>query len=359
MKLTFRWYGNSDPIPLKYIKQIPGNTGVMLMMDDFEAGEVWDEKIFGEMVKRINDAGLEAEVIESINVHEDIKMGLDTRDKYIENYIQSLRNVAKHGVKCVVYNFMPVFDWLKTDLADVLEDGSNTLSYDEEDIKGLTPQALVEKTLDGAGDLTLPGWEPERLAELEKTLEIYKDIDEEKLLENYKYFLERVIPVCEELGIKMAVHPDDPAWPVFGIPRIAHTKEQLQTILDLVDSPANTICLCTGSIGSDPNNDVAEIIREFGKDGKIGCAHVRNIKFTGDRKFYESAHFSDSGSLDMYEIMKAFHDTNFDGYIRPDHGRMIWGEEGRAGYGLYDRALGLTYINGLWEAISKAKERGI
>lgn len=356
MKLTFRWYGKSDPIPLKYIKQIPGCTGVMAMMDEFQAGEVWDEEIFGKFVEEVNDAGLEAEVIESINVHEDIKMGLDTRDKYIENYNKSLRNVAKHGVKCVVYNFMPVFDWLKTDLGKMLVDGSNTLSYDQKDLEGMTPQKLVEKTISGAGGFSLPGWEPERLAELERVLEIYKDIDEEKLIENYKYFLEGIIPTCEEVGIKMAVHPDDPAWPVFGIPRISHTKDQLEKIVTMVDSPSNCLCLCTGSIGSEPKNNVPEIIRDFSSRGKIACAHVRNIKFLGDKNFYESAHLSSEGSLDMYEIMKAFSDTDFDGYIRPDHGRMIWDEKGRAGYGLYDRALGLTYLNGLWEALQKSKK---
>ena len=158
-------------------------------------------------------------------------MGLDTRDKYIENYKKSIKNVAECGVKVIVYNFMPVFDWLKTDLGKVLFDGSNTLSYDEKDLEGLTPQQLVENTLKNANGFSLPGWEPERLQELNRVLEIYKDIDESKLLENYKYFLEAIIPTCEKYGIKMAVHPDDPAWPVFGIPRITHTPEQLEKLL--------------------------------------------------------------------------------------------------------------------------------
>lgn len=353
MKMTFRWYGDSDPIPLEYIKQIPGCSGIMVMMDNFEAGEVWDKDVFKSLVEKVNSAGLDVEVIESINVHEDIKMGLDTRDKYIENYKKSIKNVAECGVKVIVYNFMPVFDWLKTDLGKVLFDGSNTLSYDEKDLEGLTPQQLVENTLKNANGFSLPGWEPERLQELNRVLEIYKDIDESKLLENYKYFLEAIIPTCEKYGIKMAVHPDDPAWPVFGIPRITHTPEQLEKIVNLVDSPSNTLCICTGSLGSNPNNNLPEIIRKFGERDKIGCAHVRNIKFLGDRNFYESAHLSSAGSLDMFEIMKAFHDIDFDGYIRPDHGRMIWGEKGRAGYGLYDRALGVAYLNGMWEALEK------
>jgi len=354
MKMTFRWFGDSDPIPLKYIKQIPGCTGIMGMMDDFEAGEVWDKDVFKAYVNRVNDAGLEVEVIESVNVHEDIKLGLPTRDKYIENYKKSIENLAECGVKVIVYNFMPVFDWLRTDLArEIEEDGSNSLYYDNEELKGMTPQDLVVNTMKKSGGFSLPGWEPERLAELENILKLYENIDEKKLLENYKYFLDEIIPTCEKVGIKMAVHPDDPAWPVFGIPRVAHSKEQFEEIMNLNDSPSNCICLCTGSLGSNPENNLPEIIRFFGEKGKIACGHVRNLKYLGDKKFRESSHLSTDGDLDMFEIMKAFYDSAPDVYIRPDHGRMIWDEKGRAGYGLFDRALGLTYLNGLWEAINK------
>lgn len=353
MKMTFRHYGNDDPISLEYIAQIPGVTGVMVMMNEWEAGEVWEKDVFQEYVDKCHAVGLECEIIESINVHEDIKMGLPSRDKYIENYKQSLRNVAACGVKTVIYNFMPVFDWVKTELYKVLPDGSNTLAFDQAKVEGLSPRDMVNEILDGAGNFELPGWEPERLAQLEDVLDKYKDIDEAKLRENYKYFLEGIIPTCEEVGIKMAVHPDDPAWPIFDIPRITSTPEDLEKIVNLVDSPSNTLCICTGSLGSRVENNVAEIIADFTKRGKVGAIHARNIKFTGEKQFYESAHLSKCGSLDMYEIMKALHDNGFDGYLRPDHGRMIWGEEGRAGYGLYDRALGVAYLNGLWEALDK------
>lgn len=353
MKMTFRHYGNDDPISLEYIAQIPGVTGVMVMMNEWEAGEVWEKDVFQEYVDKCHAVGLECEIIESINVHEDIKMGLPTRDKYIENYKESLRNVAACGVKTVIYNFMPVFDWVKTELYKELPDGSNTLAFDQAKVEGLSPRDMVNEILDGAGNFELPGWEPERLSQLEDVLEKYKDIDEDKLRENYKYFLEAIIPTCEEVGIKMAVHPDDPAWPIFDIPRITSTPEDLEKIVNLVDSPSNTLCICTGSLGSRAENDVAAIIEDFAKRGKIGAIHARNIKFTGEKQFYESAHLSKCGSLDMYAIMKALYDADFDGYLRPDHGRMIWGEEGRAGYGLYDRALGVAYLNGLWEAIDK------
>lgn len=355
--MTFRHYGNDDPISLEYIAQIPGVTGVMVMMNEWEAGEVWEKDVFQEYVDKCHAVGLDCEIIESINVHEDIKMGLPTRDKYIENYKQSLRNVAECGVKTVIYNFMPVFDWVKTELYKQLPDGSNTLAFDQAKVEGLSPRDMVDEILDGAGNFELPGWEPERLSQLEDTLKVYEDIDEDKLRENFKYFLEAIIPVCEEVGIKMAVHPDDPAWPIFDIPRITSTPEDLEKIVNLVDSPSNTLCVCTGSLGSRVENNVAEIIRDFSQRGKIGAMHVRNIKFTGEKQFYESAHLSSYGSLDMYEIMKALYDTDFDGYLRPDHGRMIWGEEGRAGYGLYDRALGVAYLNGLLEAIDKAKKQ--
>lgn len=353
MKMTFRHYGNDDPISLEYIAQIPGVTGVMVMMNEWEAGEVWEKDVFQEYVDKCHAVGLDCEIIESINVHEDIKMGLPTRDKYIENYKESLRNVAACGVKTVIYNFMPVFDWVKTELYKELPDGSNTLAFDQAKVEGLSPRDMVNEILDGAGNFELPGWEPERLSQLEDVLEKYKDIDEDKLRENYKYFLEAIIPTCEEVGIKMAVHPDDPAWPIFDIPRITSTPEDLEKIVNLVDSPSNTLCICTGSLGSRAQNDVAAIIEDFAKRGKIGAIHARNIKFTGEKQFYESAHLSKCGSLDMYAIMKALYDADFDGYLRPDHGRMIWGEEGRAGYGLYDRALGVAYLNGLWEAIDK------
>lgn len=354
MKMTFRWYGEGDDsISLKQIKQIPGCSGLMGVLTQYPAGEVWPLDVIKDYVKHVNEAGLEVEVIESVNVHEDIKMGLPSRDKYIDNYIETIRNLAQCGIKVIVYNFMPVFDWLRTDLARVIEDGSNVLYYDDADLQGMTPLKLVEETTKNSNGFSLPGWEPERLKELERVLEVYKGIDADQLRENYKYFLERIIPVCEEVGIRMAVHPDDPAWPVFGIPRIAHSQEDFDKIVALVDSPANALCLCTGSLGSNPENDIPAVVRHFGEMDRIACAHVRNVKYLGTKKFREAAHLSSDGDLDMYAIMKAFYDTGFDGYIRPDHGRMIWDETGRPGYGLYDRALGLTYLNGLWEAIQK------
>ena len=355
MKMTFRWYGEGrDPISLKKIKQIPAMTGVMGVLDAKAAGEVWTYEECKEYVDHINASGLECEVIESVNVHEDIKMGLPTRDLYIKNYCETIRNLARVGVKVIIYNFMPVLDWLRTDLARVIEeDGSNSLYYDEADLGNMTPLEIVENTAKSCNGFSLPGWEPERLAELEKTLKQYESLSVDDMLENFKYFLQGIIPTCEKVGVRMACHPDDPAWPIFNLPRFAYNKEGYDKVINLVDSPCNTVCLCTGSLGSEPTNDVPELIRHYGKLNRIGAMHIRNVKYLGCRKFREASHLSSDGNIDMYEVMKAVYESCPDTYIRPDHGRMIWDEVGRPGYGLYDRALGVTYLNGIWEAICK------
>lgn len=353
MKMTFRWYGSQlDPIPLRYIKQIPNMSGVVTSLMDLPAGALWPTERISALKEEVNAAGLEMEVIESVNVHEDIKLGLPTRDRYIENYKQTLRNLKEIGVKVVCYNFMPVFDWTRSDLAKVLPDGSNVLSYDQSIIDKITdPQKMADEIQKDSGEFEMPGWEPERMASLKQLFEQYKNVSHEDLFANLKYFLEQIIPVCEECDIKMAIHPDDPPWDIFGLPRIATNAENLEKILGLVDSKYNGLTLCSGSFGSNPDNDVPAVIRRFGN--RIHFAHVRNIKIHERGKFDESSHLSSDGSLDLFEIMKAYHDIGFEGYVRPDHGRMIWDEKGRAGYGLYDRALGITYLNGLWEAIEK------
>lgn len=247
MKMTFRWFGSkSDSVTLSQIRQIPGMTGLMGFLDYKAAGEVWTEEEIKSYIDEVHAAGLECEVIESVNVHEDIKLGLPTRDKYIENYCITIRNLAKYGVKCIVYNFMPVLDWLRTDLARPNPDGSTSMYFSEEELGSLSPVDIVKRTAENCNGFSLPGWEPERLADLQKVLDLYKDIDEEKLLENYKYFLEGIIPTCEECGVVMACHPDDPGWPIFGLPRVAHSQEGYDKIVRLVDSPCNTLCLCTG-----------------------------------------------------------------------------------------------------------------
>jgi len=352
MKIVFRWFGeNDDSVSLNEIKQIPGMTGVVSALQGIPVGEVWPKAEINKLKKQINQAGLELEVIESVNVHEDIKLGLPSRDKYIANYKETLKNLADEGIKVVCYNFMPVFDWLRSDLARELEDGSTTMSYNSDWINNTDPVKLIEEFNNESEGFSLPGWEPERLAELKEIMEKYKEVDEEQLFDNLRYFLESILEVLEENDIKMAIHPDDPPWPIYGLPRIVTGKDNLRRILKMVDSPYNGLTLCSGSLGSNPENDVPALVREFGE--RVHFAHVRNLKFDGDGKFHETSHLSTDGSLDLFEIMKAYYDSGFDGYLRPDHGRMIWEEKARPGYGLYDRALGATYINGLWEAVTK------
>ncbi|WP_026893596.1 mannonate dehydratase [Clostridiisalibacter paucivorans] len=346
MKMTFRWYGDDDKVTLDQIRQIPGMVGVISAIYDIPVGEPWPLDKILELKNKIEKKGLTLEAIESVPVHEDIKLGLDSRDKYIENYKTTLKNLGEAKIGVVCYNFMPVFDWTRSDLNYELEDGSNALIYNKDEVDKMNPLS---------GDLELPGWDTSYdKAGLEALLKQYQDVTEEDLWDNLKYFLEQIIPVAEQCDINMAIHPDDPPWSIFGLPRIITNKENLDRFINLVDSPNNGLALCSGSLGVTKENDVPELIRYFGGKGRIHFAHVRNIKITGDKSFEESSHRSADGSLDVYEIIKAYHDTGFDGPLRPDHGRMIWGETGKPGYGLYDRALGATYINGLWEAIEKS-----
>ncbi len=343
MRMTIRWYGEDDKVSLTQIRQVPGVTGVVSSIP-MNAGKAWPLKKIKELKNNIIAYGLDFEVIESVPVHEDIKLGLPSRDRYIENYRKTLRILSKVGIQVVCYNFMPVYDWTRTDTCYELPDGSRTLAYDENIIRELDPLK---------DDLILPAWDVSY--DRKKLLRQYQDILEQDLWKNLSYFIKNVIEVADEVGIKMAIHPDDPPWPVFGLPRIVTNREDLERVIGLADSQNNGITLCTGSLGADPKNDIPEIITHFGKKGRIHFAHVRNIKITGYKSFEETSHRSEDGSLDMYEVMKAFYDIGFCGYIRPDHGRRIWGEKGLPGYGLYDRALGATYLNGIWEAIKKMK----
>ncbi|MBS7389938.1 MAG: mannonate dehydratase [Ruminococcus sp.] len=355
MQMTFRWFGSEkDTVTLEQIRQIPNVVGVVPALHNLPAGEAWELDDIMKMKSEIEKAGLTMECIESVNVHEDIKIGLPTRDKYIENYKTSIRNLAKAGVKVICYNFMPVFDWTRTDLAMNMGDGATCLSYDGVQIEGKSPEQMFKDIDDNSNGYAMPGWETERMPEIKELFEKYKGVTSDDLWNNLKYFLDAIMPVCEECDVKMAIHPDDPPWDIFGLPRIIKDRESLKKLLELVPSKYNGLTFCTGSLGASSKNDLPAMIREFGD--RIYFAHLRNVNVV-DNHFNETAHESNTGSLDMYEIVKALQDVGFDGYIRPDHGRMIWGEVARPGYGLYDRALGVAYLNGLWEAVKKSKER--
>ncbi len=344
MKTTFRWFGPDDPVTLKDIRQIPGVTGIITSAFDIPADEVIPVERFKELQQLCAAEGFTLDAIESIPVHEDIKLGRDNRDELIDVFIKSLKNAASAGIPVICYNFMLAFDWLRTDLAMKLPDGSTALSYDENDLAGF--------------DLTqeLPAWSTTYTPEtLEAMLNSSRSLSENDLWENLRYFLERVIPAAEESGILLAIHPDDPPWSILGIPRIITSESNINKFLRLVDKKANGLALCSGSLGANPENNIPQIVRRFGSEGRIHFAHIRNIKFTGNKKFHESAHLSSDGSLDLFDIVKAYHDTGFTGPMRPDHGRNIWNDKGKPGYGLYDRAIGAVYIQALWEAIEKMK----
>lgn len=346
MKMSFRWYGADDPVTLANIRQIPGMHGIVTAIYDVPVGEVWPRERIKALKQDIEAADLRFEVVESVPVHEDIKLGKDSRDRLIDNYCQTLRNLGSEGVKVVCYNFMPVFDWTRTDLAMRLPDGSNCLSFN----------AAQADAIDLSQGLSLPGWDASyRPEELTALLDAYKAVDEDRLFDNLAYFLRAVIPAAEEAGIRMAIHPDDPPRPIFGLPRIVKNRRDLEKILAVVDSAANALTFCTGSLGADLENDLPAMVREFSGKGRIAFAHLRNVKTNEAGDFHETAHLSSEGSVNMGEVIRAYHDTGFDGYFRPDHGRMIWGETGKPGYGLYDRALGAVYLNGLWEGIGRVK----
>ena len=345
MKLSFRWYGEDDPVKLEYIRQIPNMYSIVTAIYDVPVGEVWSEQSIKALRDRVVDGGLAFDVIESVPVHEDIKLGLPTRDRYIENYKENIRRLSKYGVKCICYNFMPVFDWTRTQLDKRLPDGSTALVYYVDQLDRMDPLK---------GELSLPGWDASYTKEsLQEVFDQYKNVGEEQLWDNLEYFLKQIIPVAEACDVKMAIHPDDPPWPIFGLPRIITCEENIDRFLKLVDSPYNGLTLCTGSLGCARTNDMVKMTAKYAAMGRIHFMHVRNVKLLEDGSFEESAHYSACGSLDIVGIMKALYDNHFDGYLRPDHGRMIWGETGKPGYGLYDRALGAAYLNGIWDSLSK------
>ena len=346
MKLSFRWYGVDDPVKITYIRQIPNMYSIVTALYDVLVGETWNRESIARLKEETEKAGLKFDVIESVPVHEDIKLGLPTRDIYIENYKETIRRLAEAGVKVICYNFMPVFDWTRTQLDKVLPDGSNALVYYMEDLKNMDPLS---------GTLSLPGWDSSYTKDqMADVFRQYKEVDEEKLWSNLEYFLKEIIPVAESCDVKMAIHPDDPPYPIFGLPRIITSEKNLDRFLKLVDNRYNGLTFCTGSLGSASFNDVVKMVDKYSAMQRIHFMHIRNVKLMEDGSFEESAHYSPCGSLDIVEIVKALHKNNYDGYVRPDHGRMIWGETGRPGYGLYDRALGAMYLTGIWETLDKA-----
>lgn len=351
MKMSFRWYGRgNDPIPLSYVRQIPAMEEVVWALHDKAAGELWTEEEIKEEIAYIESQGLKATIVESVNVHEDIKLGLDTRDGYIETYKATLKNLAKNGVKVVCYNFMPIFDWTRTDMFHPLSDGSTALFFDKAKILSIDPQELVDMVEKESHGLTLPGWEPERLARIKDLFVAYQGFDDDRLRENFKYFIDAIIPTCEEFDIKMAIHPDDPPFSIFGLPRLVNHVENIDKLLAVNPSVYNGLTFCTGSLGANPANQLVDMIKKYYE--RIHFMHIRNVRVDANGDFSEVSHRTADGTVDITGVMSVLAEFDYTGYVRPDHGRHIFGEDAsnvRPGYGLYDRALGAMYLTGSWD----------
>ncbi|MBI1281213.1 MAG: mannonate dehydratase [Anaerolineaceae bacterium] len=344
MKMTMRWFGESDRVRLQDIAQIPIMRGIVGTFEGKSDTVVWSEADFRGLRQQVEDVGLTLDVIESIPVAESIKKGTADRDSLIDIFCQSVRNMGRAGIPVLCYNFMPVFDWMRTNLQVHFADASFGTAYEHQAMldydlsKGL--EARVAWARGYSGD------------EIRVILDEYKAIDEDALFENFSYFLRRVIPVAEEADVKLALHPDDPPWSIFGLPRIVRDAATIERILSIVDSPNNGLTFCTGSLGSAAGNKLPAMIHQFAD--RINFVHLRNVELTGDKSFVEVAHSSPRGNVDVPAIIQALIDIGYTGPIRPDHGRMIWGETGRIGYGLYDRALAAMYLHGVWQGLRYA-----
>lgn len=384
LKKTFRWFGPEFGVSLKDIKQI-GVEGIVAACQEVPLGEVWSMTTIKSLKDEIEAAGLDWSVVESVNVHTSIKYGLDDRDVYIENYIQTLKNLAANNIYTVCYNFMQLIDWTRTDLDYKLENGASALRFEpiaatafdlfilkrtaaendydvavvkkaKEYFNGLS--AKEKKKLEESILAGMPGSRKlidlnEFRANHERVLQISKA----KLQENLSYFLNAIIPEAEKLGIRMAIHPDDPPFSVFGVPRIVSNYEELQFLLECCPSPSNGLTFCSGSLGASADNNLVKIIEDFGD--RIHFIHLRNVSRHDDGSFYEADHLN--GSLSMEKLMEALVKEQMKRNeqsnevripMRPDHGHVLLDDQLRqnefyAGYSLVGRAMGLAQLTGL------------
>ncbi|MCW1734908.1 mannonate dehydratase [Anaerorudis cellulosivorans] len=392
MKKCWRWFGKKDPITLDMLRQI-GVEGIVTALHDVPNGQVWPTDIIREVKRYIASYGLHWSVVESLPVVESIKYRGKDRDRWIDNYNASLKHLGQAGITTVCYNFMPVIDWVRTDLHKILPDGTQTLYFDKikfayfdckilkrkDAEKEYTPEemdkvnaldrvitekeknelidTIIVKT-QGFINRSIVNGDEDPVEAFRKLLDLYENVDETKLRENLKYFLQAVIPVAEKYGVRMCIHPDDPPFPVFGLPRIVSDKDDIRWILDAVESPSNGFTFCAGSLSAGIQNDVADLARNFAKQSFF--VHLRSTEIAGNGDFIEASHLG--GRANLIEVIRIFEKENPAVPMRVDHGKLMLNDIEKAynpGYSFLGRMVALAQIEGMMAVVRNEIETGI